>query len=79
MDRALAAAGVAPASRPFTGHLTVARARGRAALPRGLSGSPVAGRWVVDEVTLVESTLQGARGSRYTVLERVPLGGSERP
>jgi hypothetical protein len=33
----------------------------------------------VDEVTLVESTLQGARGSRYAVLERVALEGRGKP
>ena len=75
VDEALVGVGVAPDERPFTGHLTVARARGRASLPRGLSGAPLAGSWLVDDVTLVESTLHGARGSRYTVLERVPLAG----
>jgi len=30
-------------------------------------------------VTLVESSLHGARGSRYTVLERVPLAGPSHP
>jgi len=76
VDDALAIVGVAPEERPFRGHLTVARARGRASLPAGLSGAPLVARWVVDEVALVESTLHGARGSRYTVLERVPLTGS---
>jgi 2'-5' RNA ligase len=75
VDEALAGVGVAPEDRPFRGHLTVARARGRASVPRELAGAPLAARWVVDEVALVESTLQGARGSRYTVLERVPLEG----
>ena len=78
VDEALAGVGVPPEERPFRGHLTVARARGRASLPRELAGAPLAGRWVVDEVTLVESTLQGSRGSRYTVLERVPLGAGAR-
>ena len=75
VDESLAGAGVAPADRPFRGHLTVARARGRAPLPREVAGAPLAGRWVVDEVTLVESHLQGARGSRYEVLERFRLEG----
>jgi 2'-5' RNA ligase len=79
VDEALAGVGVAPEDRPFRGHLTVARARGRASLPRELAGAPLAARWVVDEVALVESTLQGARGSRYTVLERVRLGGAGEP
>jgi 2'-5' RNA ligase len=75
VDEALAGAGIAPAERPFTGHLTVARARGRASLPGGLSGASLGASWLVDGVTLVESTLHGSRGSRYTVLERVPLAG----
>ena len=81
VDGALVAAGVGigPDDRPFRGHLTVARSRGRASLPAGLSGTPLAARWVVDEVTLVESILHGSRGSRYTVLERVPLAGPAHP
>jgi RNA 2',3'-cyclic 3'-phosphodiesterase len=76
VDAALAAAAVGREERPFRGHLTVARARGRVSLPRGLSGTPLAGRWVVDEVTLVESVLHGVRGSDYVVRERVPLEGA---
>jgi 2'-5' RNA ligase len=76
VDGALAGMGFVAEERPFTGHLTVARARGRASLPGGLTGAPLAATWPVDEVTLVESTLRGAEGSRYTVLERVPLAGS---
>jgi 2'-5' RNA ligase len=79
VDEALAAVGIPPEERPFRGHLTVARARGRAPLPGGLSGAPLAARWAVGEVTLVESTLRGARGSRYSVLERVPLEGTGKP
>jgi len=78
VDEALAGVGIAREERPFTGHLTVARARGRAALPGGLSGAPLTASWPVDDVTLVESTLHGARGSRYTVLERVALLGGDR-
>jgi 2'-5' RNA ligase len=79
VDEGLVGAGVAPDERPFRGHLTVARARGRAPLPRGVAGALLAGRWVVDEVTLVESHLRGARGSRYEVLERFRLGGAGEP
>ena len=79
VEEALVGAGVAPEDRPFRGHLTVARARGRGSVPRELAGLPLAARWVADEVTLVESTLRGARGSRYEVLERVALGGSQHP
>ena len=59
--------------RPFTGHLTVARARSRGDDLRRVAGGsvPAAARvpWPVDEVTLV-----GSEGGRYAVLERVPLG-----
>jgi len=80
VDEALAGVGVGePGPQPFRGHLTVARARGRAPLPRGLAGAALAARWVVDEVALVESTLHGARGSRYSVLERLPLAGADNP
>ena len=79
VEAALAAAGVAPEERAFRGHLTVARARGRASLPREVAGAALVARWVVDEVTLVESTLGGSRGSRYTILERVPLEGGGKP
>ena len=79
VDGALEIAGMPSEPRPFRGHLTVARARGRASLPRDLAGVPLAAGWVVDEVTLVESTLQGARGSRYEIVERVPLVGPAHP
>ena len=58
--------------RPFRGHLTVGRAnQGRAPLRR-LAEVPVAGRWEVDEVTLVASRLH-PHGARYSVVARVPL------
>jgi 2'-5' RNA ligase len=79
VEQALATAGVAPDPRPFRGHLTLARARGRAPLPRDLAGPSLVARWPVDEVTLVESTLQGSKGSRYEVLERVALAGRSDP
>jgi len=59
-------------SRPFRGHLTLARAR----RPEGLVGLPVddvAERWAVDEVTLVSSVLR-PDGARYDVVGRWPLG-----
>jgi 2'-5' RNA ligase len=76
VERAVVGAGVAPEERPFRGHLTVARARGRGSVPPDLAGAALAARWAVGEVTLVESTLRGAKGSRYEVLERVPLAGT---
>ena len=63
-----------PEDRPFTGHLTLARARGRARgrVPVGWAGRPVAGAFPVAEVCLVRSeTLP--EGARYEVLGRWPL------
>jgi 2'-5' RNA ligase len=63
-----------PERRPFRGHLTLARTRGRApsgvlaALPRVELGAS----WPVEEVTVVASNLGGS-GSRYEILSRVPL------
>jgi RNA 2',3'-cyclic 3'-phosphodiesterase len=58
--------------RRFTGHLTLARARGRASIPPSLAGAPVEGRWPVDEVTMVRSHL-GRGPARYEILERTPV------
>jgi 2'-5' RNA ligase len=63
-----------PVDRPFQGHLTLARAQRHA--PRGvlrrLAPMPFSGRWEVTEVTVVASTT-GAGGSRYEVVDRIPL------
>ena len=68
---ATASVGQPPEERPFAGHLTLARvARGARVDLRRLSGAPVAGRWPVNEVCLVESRLSPA-GARYQVVERV--------
>jgi 2'-5' RNA ligase len=72
---ATAGVGEPPPERPFAGHVTLARSRH----PRGvdlrpLAGAPVAGRWMVRELTLVASRLGGAAGPRYEVVERLPLG-----
>ena len=65
----------APAEdRPFRGHLTLARTRGRRRLPGSLAGAPAGGVWPVDEVTLVRSRLS-AGPARYEVLERFATGG----
>ncbi len=55
--------------RPFRGHLTLARARGRARLPADVVGREIGVSFVVDEVTLVASALEPG-GARYEVLER---------
>ena len=61
-----------PENRPFTGHLTLARSRGR--VPAGWEGRPVTGAFPVVEVCLVRSeTLP--EGARYEVLGRWPLSG----
>ncbi|MDP9071484.1 MAG: hypothetical protein M3N68_09425 [Actinomycetota bacterium] len=67
--------GQPPPERSFTGHVTLARAR----RPRGvdlrpLAGIPVAGGWVVRQLTLVASRPGGATGARYDVIETLALG-----
>lgn len=59
-------------SRPFRGHLTLARLRDRARCP--LIGEAVCASWLVDEVALVRSTLD-RHGATYDVLARFPLDG----
>jgi len=66
--------GAAPDSRPFTGHVTLARARDRRGVDlRPLTGMAVAGRWDVNEVALVASRLGRGRAARYEVVEALPL------
>jgi 2'-5' RNA ligase len=65
--------GEAPEDRPFAGHLTLARAKGRGIDLRPHTGAAVAGEWSVEEVTLVESRLSPG-GAGYAVVERFPLG-----
>ena len=57
---------------PFDGHLTLARSRGRRALPASLAGAPVEARWRVHQVDLVRSEL-GPAGARYTTLVRATV------
>jgi len=60
-----------PEERPFTGHLTLARAKGP--VPPGTVGTPITGRFPVGEVCLVRSrTLP--EGAAYETLERFSLG-----
>ncbi|MEE2769286.1 MAG: hypothetical protein VX833_08740 [Actinomycetota bacterium] len=62
--------GETPENRPFAGHLTLARSRGR--IPAELVDVPVAGVFPVTEVCLMQSeTLP--EGARYEVLRRWPL------
>lgn len=62
-----------PEPRPFHGHLTLARTRGRGTDLGKLAGTPISGGWRCEEVTLVASHLS-PKGARYEVIERVPLG-----
>jgi len=56
----------------FSGHLTLARVRGRGRGPVDLAGTPVHAEWKVAEIVLVASTL-GAGGAHYRELETVHL------
>jgi len=58
---------------PFTGHLTLARAR-RGRVPAHLLGSPANASWRVEELALV-SSVTGREGPRYTTEARFTLGG----
>lgn len=59
-----------PDPRPFTGHLTLARLRGRAAC--GIAGAPIAGRFDVVDLELVQSTL-GSSGASHAVVATFAL------
>jgi 2'-5' RNA ligase len=62
--------------RPFRGHLTLARARGRGGVvARSLAGAPVDLRWPVADVHVVRSHL-GPDGPRYEALARFPTVGT---
>jgi RNA 2',3'-cyclic 3'-phosphodiesterase len=63
-----------PEDRPFSGHLTLARARGRARGPASVAGASLGAAWRVVDVALVSSLL-GARGPRYETLSTVALPG----
>jgi len=58
--------------RPFHGHVTLARARGKGIDLRPYCGWPITASWPVTEITLVASSTL-ASGARYTVVERAPL------
>ena len=68
--------GQPPSARPFSGHITLARRRGRGSL-QGLVGEAVSGRWTVDEIALVASVASGHPGvpNRYEVVATFPLEG----
>ncbi|HSH60543.1 MAG TPA: RNA 2',3'-cyclic phosphodiesterase [Acidimicrobiales bacterium] len=71
---ATAGVGKAPDSRPFSGHVTLGRARDRRGVDlRPVAGVAVAGRWDVSEITLVASHLGGRGPARYEVVETLAL------
>jgi len=65
--------GVPPERRPFQGHVTIARARGRQALPDpvGIEAVAATSSWTVTEVAVVRSHL--GEGHRYETLASLPL------
>jgi len=70
---ATATVGEPPGDRRFSGHITLARPRGRARVRMGpLTGTPLAAEWPVDEVTLVASTTL-ADGARYEIVDRLAV------
>ena len=74
---ATAGVGEPPDPRPFAGHITLARARGRGGVDLScLTGTAVSASWMVDELTLVASR-SGREGARYEVVERIALAGPD--
>lgn len=69
-----AARGLPYDEKPFVGHLTLARARGRCGrVPAHLVGQPLSARWPVAELLLVSS--EGAPGdSRYETVATATVG-----
>jgi len=61
--------------RRFSGHITVARTRGRARGPVSLAGTSLAATWPVGSFELVASVL-GRGGARYETLDSVSLVGA---
>lgn len=57
----------APGGAPFSGHLTLARARARRTVPASLVGMRLEATWRVREVSLVRSELDPS-GARYTTV-----------
>lgn len=53
-------------------HLTLARSRGRGALPISLTGLPIEATWLVDDLTLVRSHLEPT-GARYETIATAAL------
>lgn len=69
--RATASFGEPPPSRPFMGHVTLARTKGARV---DVSGLGLAATWTVGEVELIRSHLGGGP-ARYETLRSFPLPG----
>jgi len=73
VETACVAAGLPPETRPFRGHLTLARSRERSGAPRpDLPPPPELEPWTATEMILFESKLGGGPPT-YIPLERFPL------
>ena len=59
-------------TRPFSGHLTLARGRGRRPVPAHLAGQAIAAAWTATELSLVRSDPQAA-AHRYETIATAPL------
>jgi 2'-5' RNA ligase len=66
-----ASLGEPPPSRPFSGHVTLARAKPGTGVNH-LAGAPLSATWPVSEVTLVASDLH-PQGARYSIVAHFPL------
>ena len=76
LDELAAAVADPEETRPFRGHLTLARARERGhKIPSSLAGAPIAGSWTVTSVSLVRSHLGGGP-ARYEDIRTVALEGA---
>ncbi len=76
VDDALAEAGVAARERPFTGHITVARASHHlraAAVEQALHHPPLAVPWAAEALQVIQSVSGGE--ARYVVRSTHPLTG----
>jgi len=75
VERGVVAAGCAPEPRAFRAHLTLGRVREGAAPPSLAAPAVPPAGFDVTEAVLFASELHPS-GSRYTPLERIPLGGA---
>jgi 2'-5' RNA ligase len=74
VERAVVAEGFAPEERGFRAHLTLGRIQGRRFPSVAAAPLPEA-EFAIEEAVLFRSELSPG-GSRYTPLERIPLGGA---